>query len=76
MYTSLILVGGFCVVFNTAQKVYKGMQFVVSAWEVDNNPKTAVAEFLKTNSDFVVNRAIEEKLLISAAPGGYRKRIK
>ena len=29
--------------------------------------KIAVTEFLKTNSDFVVDRAIEEKLLISVA---------
>ena len=41
-----------------------------------DNPKTAVAEFLKTNSDFVVDQAIDEKLLISVAPGGYLKRIK
>ena len=41
-----------------------------------NNPKTAVAEFLKTNSDFVVDQATDEKLLISAAPGGCLKRIK
>ena len=41
-----------------------------------NNPKTAVAEFLKTNSNFVVDYSIDEKLLISAAPGGYLKRVK
>ena len=38
--------------------------------------KIAVAEFLKTNSDFVVDQAIDEKLLIFVAPGGYLKRIK
>ncbi len=41
-----------------------------------NNPKIGVAEFMKTNSDFAVDQAIDEKLLISAAPGGYLKRIK
>jgi cephalosporin hydroxylase len=45
-------------------------------WGKGNNPKTAVAEFLKTNSDFVVDYSIDEKLLISAAPGGYLKRVK
>ena len=41
-----------------------------------NNPKTAMAEFLKMNSDFVVDYSIDEMLLISAAPGGYLKRVK
>ena len=44
--------------------------------EKSKNPKTAVAEFLKTKSDFVVDQAIDEKLLVSAAQGGYLKRIK
>ena len=44
--------------------------------EKGKNPKTAVTEFLKTNSDFVVDQPIDEKLLISVAPGGYLKRIK
>jgi cephalosporin hydroxylase len=35
-----------------------------------------VSEFLKTNSDFVVDHLIDEKLLISVAPGGYLKRVK
>ena len=38
--------------------------------------KIAVAEFLKINSNFEVDQAIEEKLLISVAPGGYLKRMK
>jgi len=41
-----------------------------------NNPKTAIAEFLKSNDDFAVDYSIDEKLLISAAPGGYLKRVK
>jgi cephalosporin hydroxylase len=41
-----------------------------------NNLKTVVAEFLKTNSDFVVDYSIDGELLISAPPGGYLKRVK
>ena len=33
-------------------------------------------EFLNTNSDFVVDYSIDEKLLILAAPDGYLKRVK
>ena len=52
------------------------VEFVDRPWGKGNNSKTAAAEFLKTNSDFVVDQAIDKKLLISAAPGGYLKRIK
>lgn len=41
-----------------------------------NNPKTAVTEFLKATSDFVVDHAIDEKLPISVASGGYLNRVK
>jgi cephalosporin hydroxylase len=45
-------------------------------WTVGDNPKTAVHEFLKTNSDFIIDRQIQDKLLITVAPDGYLKRIK
>jgi cephalosporin hydroxylase len=45
-------------------------------WGKGNNPKTAVAEFLTTNDRFIVDEGIEDKLLITVAPGGYLKCIK
>ncbi|MEJ7679539.1 MAG: CmcI family methyltransferase [Segetibacter sp.] len=41
-----------------------------------NNPKTAVQKFLKNNDNFIIDYSIDNKLLISVAPGGYLKRIK
>ena len=76
LYASLVSVGSYCVVFDTVIEDLEGVEFVDRPWGKGNNPKTAVAEFLKTNSDFVVETAIDDKLLISAAPGGYLKRIK
>ena len=38
-------------------------------------PKTAVWEFLKENSNFVMDKEIENKLLITVAPDGYLKRL-
>ena len=73
LYASLVSVGSYCVVFDT---VIEDLEVVDRPWGKGNNPKTAVAEFLKTNYDFVVDQAIDEKLLISVAPGGYLKRIK
>ena len=76
LYASLVSVGSYCVVFDTVIEDLDGVEFVDRPWGKGNNPKTAVAEFLKTNSDFVVDYSIDEKLLISAAPGGYLKRVK
>jgi cephalosporin hydroxylase len=76
LYASLVSVGSYCVVFDTVIEDLEGVEFVDRPWGKGDNPKTAVAEFLKTNSDFEVDRAIDEKLLISAAPGGYLKRVK
>ena len=76
LYASLVSVGSYCVVFDTVIEDLEGVEFVDRPWGKGNNPKTAVAEFLKMNPDFVVDRTIDEKLLISVAPGGYLKRIK
>jgi len=76
LYASLVSVGSYCVVFDTVIEDLDGVEFVDRPWGKGNNPKTAVAEFLKTNSDFAVDYSIDEKLLISAAPGGYLKRVK
>ena len=45
-------------------------------WGPGNNPKTAVWEFLKSNSEYEVDSALENKLLISVAPQGYLKRVR
>ena len=76
LYAPLVSVGSYCVVFDTVIENLDGVEFVDRPWGTGDNPKTAVAEFMKTNSDFVVDFGIDEKLLISAAPGGYLKRVK
>ena len=76
LYASWVSIGSYCVVFDTVIEDLDGVEFVDRPWGKGDNPKTAVAEFMKTNSDFIVDIAIDEKLLISAAPGGYLKRVK
>ena len=76
LYASLVSVGSYCVVFDTVIEDLDGVEFVDRPWGKGNNPKTAVVEFLKTNSYFVADYLIDEKLLISVAPGGYLKRLK
>jgi len=76
LYSPLVTVGSYCVVFDTVIEDLEGVEFTDRPWGKGNNPKTAVAEFLRSNDDFVVDSSIDEKLLISVAPGGYLKRVK
>lgn len=75
LYAPFVTVGSYCVVFDTiVEDMPKGMYD--RPWDIGNNPKTAVWEYLKTNDDFEIDHQIDNKLLISVAPEGYLKKIK
>ena len=76
LYTPLVTVGSYCVVFDTGIEDLPADAFLDRPWGPGNNPKTAVWEFLKTRSDFVIDKDIEAKILLTAAPDGYLRRIK
>ena len=74
-YAPLVSPGSYCVVFDTVIEDLPAGMYPDRPWDVGDNPKTAVHEFLSRNSDFVVDEDIEAKLLITVAPGGYLRRI-
>lgn len=75
LYAPFVTVGSYCVVFDTiVEDMPKGAY--ERPWDVGNNPKTAVWEYLKTNDQFEIDHSIDNKLLISVAPEGYLKRVK
>lgn len=75
LYAPYTSVGSYCVVFDTiVEDMPKAMYD--RPWDVGDNPKTAVWEYLKENDSFEIDKAIDNKLLISVAPDGYLKRIK
>jgi cephalosporin hydroxylase len=74
-YASLTSVGSYCVVFDTVIEDMPKEMFPDRPWGPGNNPKTAVREFLKTHSEFQVDRSIQNKLLVTVAPEGFLKRI-
>jgi len=76
IYAPLVNKGSYCVVFDTIIEDMPEGSFPNRPWGRDNNPKTAVWEFMKTNDRFVVVHEIENKLLITVAPNGYLKCIK
>ena len=75
MYSPLVTNGGYLVVLDTVIEDLPDDAFPDRPWGKGNNPKTAVWEFLEKNKRFVIDKDIENKLLISAAPDGYLKCI-
>jgi cephalosporin hydroxylase len=75
-YARLTSVGSYCVVFDTVVEEMPGHIIKDRPWGRGDNPKTAVDEFLRTHSEFEVDKQIDNKLLISVAPSGYLKRIR
>ena len=73
LYSPLVTKGSYLVVFDTIIEDMPENFFPDRPWGKGNNPKTAVWEFLKTNDRFVVDKEIENKLLITVAPGGWLK---
>jgi cephalosporin hydroxylase len=75
-YAPLTTLGCYCVVFDTFVEDMPDNLFPDRPWKQGDNPKTAVWEYLKTHSEFEIDKSIDNKLLISVAPDGYLKRIK
>jgi cephalosporin hydroxylase len=74
-YAPLVSVGSYCVVFDTVIEDVPAEIYSDRPWGPGNNPRTAVAEYLKSHPEFEIDRQIDHKLLISVAPGGYLKRV-
>jgi cephalosporin hydroxylase len=70
-YANLTSKGCYCVVFDTFVEDMPNDLFSNRPWSQGDNPKTAVIEYLKTHPEFEVDESIDNKLMISVAPGGY-----
>lgn len=75
-YAPLASVGSYCVVFDTIVEDLPAEMFPDRPWGPGDNPKTAVWEYLKTHTEFEIDKHINHKLLISVAPDGYLKRVR
>lgn len=76
LYSPFVTVGSYLVAFDTIVEDLPADLYTDRPWSVGDNPKTAVHAFLKNNDQFMINSAIDNKILVSVAPEGYLKRIK
>jgi cephalosporin hydroxylase len=86
-YAPLTSIDSYCVVFDTFIEDMPPEMFPDRPWELGNNPKTAVREYLHRLQDngrtafdgkpltLEIDGNITNKLLITVAPDGYLKRI-
>ena len=74
-YANLVSIGSYCVVFDTFVEDMPIGYFADRPWDKGNSPRTAVDKFLKFHPEFEVDESIQNKLLITVAPGGFVKRI-
>ena len=73
IYSSFVKKGSYLVVFDTIIEDIPKKLIENRSWGIGNNPKTAISKFLEINDRFKLDKKIENKLLITAASGGYLK---
>ena len=75
-YAPLTSIGSYCVAFDTLVEDMPKEMFSDRPWGPGNNPKTAVWEYLKTHTEFEIDKSIQNKLLLTVAPDGYLKKVR
>lgn len=75
LYAPLVTLGSYCVVFDTVVEYMPDSLFPDRPWGIGNNPMTALHAWLPDHPEFMIDRKLDNKLLLSVAPSGYLKRI-
>ncbi len=73
-YAPLVTPGSYCVVFDTFVDDMPPGFFADRPWDVGNNPKTAVRQWLPAHPEFEVDAAMEQRLQVTVAPQGFLRR--
>jgi cephalosporin hydroxylase len=75
-YAPLVSIGSYCMVGDTGIEDLPQGFISDRPWGKGNNPKTAIWEYLKENDNFIIDKNIDSKLLLTGSPDGYLKRTK
>jgi cephalosporin hydroxylase len=74
-YAPMVTRDSYCVVFDTVIEDMPAEAFPDRPWGPGNNPKTAVHAWVAKHPEFRIDRQIQDKLQLTAAPDGYLRRI-
>lgn len=75
-YAPLVNVGSYVIVDDTGIEDLPDGSTPNRPWGKGNNPKTAVHEYIRENTDFTIDKAIDSKLLLTCAPDGFLRRVR
>ena len=73
-YAPLVTPGSYCVVFDTFVEDMPPRFFADRPWDVGNNPKTAVHQWLTRHAEFEIDAEMEQRLQVTVAPHGFLRR--
>ena len=75
-YAPLVTVGQFLVVADTFVEDLPPQEYRPRAWGPGNNPGTALRQWLSETDAFAPDPFLNAKLLLTASPGGYLRRVR
>jgi cephalosporin hydroxylase len=77
LLSDLVNVGGYIVLPDTVIEDFpKGYYSENRPWDVGNNPKTALTEFMENNDKFQTDIVFSSKAALSESPNGYIKKVR
>jgi cephalosporin hydroxylase len=75
IYSKFVSKDSYLVVFDSFVEDMPKNFYPNRPWTVGDNPKTAIWEFVKKNKDFVIDKSIQDKIIVTCSPDGYLKKI-
>lgn len=74
-YAPMVSENSYCVVFDTVIEDLQSEYENDKPWNPGDSPKTAVEEYLRDDTEFVIDTEINSRLLVGVAPGGYLRKV-
>jgi len=76
LYSALVSPGSYLIVLDTIMEDFPDDHFAGKPYGKGNNPGTALRAFLATDDRFEVDHDIEDRVLMTLAPGGFLRRVR
>jgi cephalosporin hydroxylase len=73
-YGPMVSPGCYCIVFDSFVEDMPPGFFTDRPWDVKNNPKTALHDWLLETSEFEIDTTMAQKLMVTVAPDGFLRR--
>jgi len=76
LYAQFVTPGQFLVVADTIIDCIPRQEHRPRPWGPNDNPATALRQYLKEDADFEPDPIVNQKLLMTSSPGGYLRRVR